>query len=77
MDTPTIYTYLNEWKHRVDLLPNWAEASIEEKEKAAVRASQGARRASLRRALNAMLQAGEKDIAFEISRLYLDFNRTA
>ena len=76
MATPQTYTYQNEYWHTVDLLPNWEEASIEEKEKAAVRASQGARRSNLRRALNAMLQAGEKELACDISRSYLDFSRT-
>ncbi len=77
MTTPTIYTYKHEHGHIVDLLPTWETASINEKEIAAVRAAQGGRRANLRRALNAMFQAGEKEIAADIARVYLDFSRTA
>ncbi len=76
MKTPTIYMYTHEHGHIVDLLPTWETATIAEKEIAAVRAAQGGRRANLKRALNAMFQAGEKEIAFDIARTYLDFNRT-
>lgn len=76
MKTPSIYTYRHEHGHTVDLLPTWETASIAEKEVAAVRAAQGGRRANLRRALNAMFQAGEKEVAVDIARLYLDFSRT-